>query len=501
MARLPLLGGSYSARSIIANCQRCINYFPESNPKDSPVPLTHYQRPGLVPLVSPPAPAICRGLYRASNGNGYTVIGNTLYAVSSDWNLTVLGNISTGLTTPVSMIDNGITLVLVDGSAQGWQVNLASNVFSVITDGTGTFLGADRVDYIDTFVIWNMPGTPEFGSTLSNSITFDPLYFAGKTNYPDKLVTLLVNRHVILLLGELKSEIWYDAGNAQFPFAELPGAYIEHGIVAKYSVAATDISTFWLGQNLAGQGMVFRQKGYTTTRVSNHAVEYAIRKMVQAGTITDAIGYIYQQDGHVFYVLQFPSGDQTWVFDDSLGADPLVAWHQRAWTDGDGVLHRERGNCCAFLYGKNIVGDWENGTIYELDPSAYTDIVNDLESPITCIRTFPHIGAGIGPQGLPVMADGKRMEFKSFAADIESGNANSKIGLGPAQISLRWSDDRGKTFGNPVLLSNGGLGEYLTQPIGQNLGVARDRIFELSHSIPGPATLNGAWVDATVLNS
>jgi hypothetical protein len=29
--------------------------------------------------------------------------------------------------------------------------------------------------------------------------------------------------------------------------------------------------------------------------------------------------------------------------------------------------------------------------------------------------------------------------------------------------------------------------------------MARDRVFELSHSISGPAALNGAWVEASVL--
>ncbi len=67
MARLPLLGGAYTARSVIANAQKCINLYPEKNQSDSPVPLTHYQRPGFdpiqvgpgtVPLVTVPVPPV-----------------------------------------------------------------------------------------------------------------------------------------------------------------------------------------------------------------------------------------------------------------------------------------------------------------------------------------------------------------------------------------------------------------------------------------------------------
>jgi hypothetical protein len=249
MARLDLYGGSYEARSVIANAQRCINYFPEVNRKDSPVPFTYYQRPGLRKLVRDATNrAPVRGLYRASNGNGYCVIGQKVYSISSGWVLTHIGTLATAGTTPVSFIDNGIEIWLVDGSVNGYSIILATNVFSVVVDATGTFTGATRVDYIDTFMIWNVPGTNQFGSTLSNSLSFNALYVAAKTAFPDPLVVPIINRHEIILLGQLKSEIWYDAGNAQFPFALLPGAYIEHGCGAPYSPATADIELFWLSR-------------------------------------------------------------------------------------------------------------------------------------------------------------------------------------------------------------------------------------------------------------
>jgi hypothetical protein len=74
MARLALVGGSYQARSIIANAQRCINLFPEKNAGAAPVPLTHYQRPGLRPLLAnAPVVAPVRNIYKASNETGYCV--------------------------------------------------------------------------------------------------------------------------------------------------------------------------------------------------------------------------------------------------------------------------------------------------------------------------------------------------------------------------------------------------------------------------------------------
>lgn len=509
--RLPLLGGAYQARSNIASCVRCVNLFPEKNPPDALVPVTYYQRPGFVPLCEDAANRKpMRGLARASNGQGYAVIGTAVYSIQgppAPWGLTKLGDLLVNTAKPVKMRDNGTTMLVVDGSPTGYTIDLATNAFAALVDPDGFFEGGATVDNIDTFMLWNIPGTNRFKSTLSNQITpFDLTYVAAKAGYPDPIQALIVNRHEIILVGTVKSEIWYDAGNAQFPFAELPGAYIEHGTCAPYSVATSDISVFWLSQDEQGLGYVFRQRGYDTKVISNHALSVAIRRMAKASSVADAIGYTYTQDGHAFYVLCFPSGNQTWVFDDAI-AEPDMAWHQRAWTDVQGGLNRDRSNCGVLLYGQNVVGDWENGTLYALDLDTYQDTVLGVALGTTYLRTFQHIGTGqTDAAGAPQTALGHQVRYEQFIADIESGEGSG----GPAdadglptadQLSLRWSDDRGKTWGQVVLQSNGKPGEHITQPKWAGVGTARDRIFELSHSINGPAALNGAWVSATVLGN
>lgn len=502
--RIPLLGGAYVARSRIANAQRCVNYFPEKNREDSPVPFTYYQRPGLRALTQGPQNPV-RMLYEASNGTGFCCIGNIIYRLFPDFTLSPLGGITTNTSTPVRAIDNGQTVMFVDGSPFGFQCDLSTFAYSVITDGTGTFTGATNVAYIDTYMIWNFPDSVEFGSTLSNSITFDPLYFAGKVGYPDHLIGLTVNRHEILLFGSYKTEIWYNAGNATFPFAQLPGAYIEHGCIAPYTIQSTDIQTFWLGQDLAGNGIVLGLKGYDVKRISNHALEYAIQKMPN---ISDAFAYVYQQFGHYFYVITFPSGDQTWAYDLSMESNPEMAWHQRAWTDPNGNLRRERLNCVASIYGKIIGGDWQNGLLYEVDPTYYLDDAagaGGVKSPISYIKGFPHFLqatlSGMMP-GQTVGSELKRMRYKKFLLDLETGehplDSNGEI----QKITLRVSTDRGQSFFDAPLQISGAPGEYETYPLwNQTVANARDVVFEISHSIPGPAAMNGAFVDVDLMES
>ena len=69
------------------------------------------------------------------------------------------------------------------------------------------------------------------------------------------------------------------------------------------------------------------------------------------------------------------------------------------------------------------------------------------------------------------------------------------------QVFLRWSDDRGHRFGNPVGQGLGNGGDYRISLQWQRLGMARDRVFEISWSAPNATALQGAWVDITPAQS
>jgi len=108
-----------------------------------------------------------------------------------------------------------------------------------------------------------------------------------------------------------------------------------------------------------------------------------------------------------------------------------------------------------------------------------------------------------GQRGQSALADGQRVRYHRFIADIESGLANPAFGdPGPAvSIVLRYSDDRGRTWSSDVLQTGGAPGEYLTWAKWEGVGIARDRVFELEYAHDGEAALNGAWVEAEILAS
>lgn len=68
-------------------------------------------------------------------------------------------------------------------------------------------------------------------------------------------------------------------------------------------------------------------------------------------------------------------------------------------------------------------------------------------------------------------------------------------------VYLSYSDDRGRSFSDPVGASLGAIGEYLTQVQWRRLGMGRDRVFAVEWSAPVATALQGAWIEATPAES
>lgn len=464
--KVALTSGAYEARSIIANAQRCVNLYPEQNQPDAPFPATYYPTPGLR-LLGSVSDKVWRGLYAASNGALFGVCGTKLYKISPEWAFTEIGAVDDWIT-PVMMNDNGVTMLLVDGTHKGYTVKLETDEFAQIDDEN--FYGSDRAEMVDGFFVLNRPASRQFYISIPNSTTFDALDFVAKSGYSDNLVTVGVINRNIWLFGELTTEVFYNTGEAAFPFARYPGVFMQHGCGARYSIAGMDNSLYWLAKNPQGHGIVMRSEGMQALRISTHAIEDDLRSYPR---IDDAIGFTYQQDGHMFYVLTFPEADKTWCYDLST-----QLWHERAFL-GEKGFERHRANCHATWRGMNIVGDRTSGDLYAFDLDKYTDDT----TPIQRVRSFPHM-----------VDNGNRIHYRKFIADMEVGNGLDASSDAP-NVYLRWSDTRGVSWGNQISASMGARGQYLTSVLYQRLGTARDRVFELSWSAPVRTALNGAFID------
>ena len=476
--KTPILGSTYVARSVNAADARMVNLFPEIVPEAGKEPAFLQRAPGLRKLATIGNGPI-RGLWEFG-GFMYVVSGNQVYKVNSSYTATLLGTVANS-PTPVSMVDNG-TQLFIACNGPSYIYNATTNVFQQITDGD--FPGAVTVGYLDGYFVFNEPNSQRIWVTsILDGLSVDPLDFASAEGSPDGVVGIIVDHRELWVLGTNSVEVCYDAATQGFPLERIQGAFNELGCAAPYSIAKMDNGIFWLGKDARGQGIVYRANGYTGTRISTHAVEWHIQ---QYGNLFDTIGYTYQQDGHSFYVLVFPSADTTWVYDVAT-----QAWHERAgFTNGSFTRHR--GNCQVFFNNEVTIGDYQNGNIYAFDLDVYADD-GQIQRWLRTWRALP-----TGQNNL------KRSAQHTLQLDCETGvGLNLGQGSDP-QVMLRWSDDGGHTWSNEHWAGIGKIGEYGRRVFWRRLGMTmkiRDRVYELSMTDPVKIAIMGAELQISGTNA
>lgn len=295
-----------------------------------------------------------------------------------------------------------VTGVTINNAGTGYtqdDVLTVDMAFSPTTPGT---LAINQQPTFNVSVVDPTPGSG-FAYTVSayaNLNAFNALAIAAKTGFADELLALIVVHREVWLFGRQTTEVWGDAGGTLFPFALEQGIFIQRGILAPYSLCISDLTPLWLGQDQNGGAMVFQGLQYSAVRISTSAIEQEFQSYSRTD---DAIGFVHQQDGHIWYVLNFPTADRTWVYDLNT-----QLWHQRATVDQDGTIHRHLPGFAAFAYGLNLAQRWDTGDLLLYD----TTIYNDLGNSVMRVRGFPHIKDEL-----------RRIIYNHFIADMEVGQA------------------------------------------------------------------------------
>lgn len=482
----PFIGQAYVARSPNFADNRLVNLYPETAPSDSKTVAAFFRCPGttLKATLESQTGSEVRGLWE-HNGTGYVVCGNQFYSFDTDYTATVVdSSVLISGTGPVSFADNGTQIVFACNPDM-YLYDIAADTVAQITDTD--FLGAITVGYLDGYFVWVVPDTQKFQwSAILDGSDIDSLDFASAEGSPDNLVSSIVDHRELWLFGVYSTEVWYVPESGDNAFLRIQGAFIEHGCAAAYSVAKMDNSVFWLGADERGAGIVWRANGYTPLRVSSYAIETAIQGY---STIDDAIAFSYQQDGHSFYFLTFPTANATWVLDVSTGL-----WHERAYLDADtGDLVRHRANCHVYINGAHIIGDHgggftNTGKLYEWDLDVYADN-GDEQKWLRSWRALPTGGNNL-----------RETNQHYLQIDVQAGVGLATGQGSDPQVLLRWSDDGGHTWSNSHTRTIGAMGNTGTRVFYRRLGTTeklRDRVYELSGTDPVKIALTGALLNYT----
>lgn len=466
-------GPAYQSRSLTANAQRCVNWYVELDPSGNRGPSILYPTPGLSVLTTVGSGPI-RGVY-AAGGSWLIVSGGELYRLTTGYVATLLVALSTS-TGPVSFCQAGTQAMMVDGS-KGYGVDLSAWTAALIAD-TDFPANPATCTALDGYFITHAAGGEQFNiSDPFDCFTWNALDFASAESRNDALVAVNADGRELFLVGNDTVEVWANVGSSDFPFERVQGALVEHGTPAPYSLARLPTSLFMLASDPHGDRYAAQCVGYQSTRITTTAIETEWRSY---STVSDARAWTYQQDGHSFYVVNFPAASKTWVYDAST-----QAWHERAYYNA-GVLEASRAFSHAYLNGVHLVGDRANSNIYAMSPDVYTD----NGAAIRRIRTSPHLFA----EG-SMLFSGIFEAFFQPGVGVASGQGSSPVAM------LRISRDGGQTYGIERTASIGAIGNTRARSRWNRCGSGRDLVFELSVSDPVKAVVVDAAIATVKGNS
>jgi hypothetical protein len=220
--------------------------------------------------------------------------------------------------------------------------------------------------------------------------------------YPENVVGMIVDHRNLWLLGR-KATVAYSSGDPINIFTVQPGSFVEQGAIATFAMSKLDNSPFWVSGDDKGDGMGFRLNGLTPQRITTHAVELAWKSYPKR---SDAVSYAYQDQGHAFWVVLFPSANNgngaTWVYDVATGL-----WHERdllSEATGGSLGHPSWNH--AYWNGFHVVGDWRSANLYQMSTSFYSN----AGVPIIKLRRAPHISTEL-----------EMTRFDKFTLDMETG--------------------------------------------------------------------------------
>lgn len=441
-----------------------------------------------IAMLGVPGKKLFAALEESSVPGIYSLNGRTFAASSNLWELTPTGavnwgNLGAAPVKPTMLTANATQLVILN-NGNLYVFVLATNTLTEVN--MGQFNGPiAQIGFSDGYIICWIQNSGTFQqSNLEDATTWSGLNIASVSYFPDNIVSMICDHREIWFWSAKQAVVYYNSG-AGFPvFIPIQGAFLEVGCGATFSPVKMDNSIYWLSQDDRGSMVAFRANGYAGERKSTHAEELAWQ-IYGSPFGADAVGFAYQEYGHTFWQLYFPSANATWDYDVASGY-----WHKRGfWNTQSATYSADRAMCHTFNFGMHLVGDPFSGNVYQLS----SEILTDNGNPIRGYRRSPTVGS-----------NNEWIYFESIEFKMQVGQAPAVPlfdGDGqprPAQVMLRWSDDAGQTWSNTYFLSLGFAGDFKKRVIKRMLGRSRDRVWELSWSDPVPIRITSAYLKGQV---
>jgi len=479
--QIPFVGQTAISRSVTVNNQATVNFMQAIKGAGAKAPYVLESAPGLVDIDTLGDGPLRTSMMVASDIRGlgkdlYGVFGTKLMAQTVNTGNVEIGTLA--LTVGRVPIARGRNyLMMVDGVA-GYTYD--GTTFGAITDLDFPSKPTHCL-YLDGFFIVNDADTDNFYiSALEDPTSWNALDFDSASVAPDKALAIASTESLLWILGDETAQAYYNSGNADFPYSIVLTATQEVGILAPESLAESDDGMFYLATTPEGGRFIYQIQGQSGRIITQDEQEAFLLTVVNPAT---AYGFIYKQAGKSFYVLQLgaTSGANAKTSSTLIYNIKAQAFETRELQDG--TAWRAGGH--GILGGKNIVGSRLQARRLELSLANYQDAGQEI---IRRRRTQVFHN------------NNQLMDWWSVVVDVQGGVGNAVAPGENPMLRLRYSDDSGQTWSSYLSQPMGRIGQTLQRAQFLNLGISRDRVYEIEYSDPTELPIIAAYAVVSVLN-
>lgn len=383
-------------------------------------------------------------------GQVYAAHGGRLYRVASDATVTDIAGVTDAADTTISGNNGAVTV-----AAGGTYTHIASGG-AVTMPATGAISNIGSVSFLgQRTILTEKDGARIQWSDVADATAFDGLDFATAESRDDNIIRGAAINGQFWVFGERSIERWFMTGagdSAEF-LAPLSGSTIDTGLLGFGLLAEFPNGAFFIGSD----GIAYLASGGDLRPVSSRGVETSV------GQASPQRCFYYTDEGHKFCVIQF-ADRPAWVYD--ISSDE---WHERA--EG-ALLYNWSAVASVQAYGGNFVGT-ELGGIYQMSRTnrdgdtalirrgvSRTLELDGRQFTIDRLQIAPRTGREA------VYEDATELLFTDGTEYLDAGGGSPLI-IGydgqyerDAQIMLRFSRDRGETWGVEKWRSLGKSGDY-----------------------------------------
>jgi hypothetical protein len=217
------------------------------------------------------------------------------------------------------------------------------------------------VTFHDTYFIAAAQGTNTWRLSASNDGTTWPATASSVgllETKPDNVVAVVrvpSGGNLVYVFGQTVIEPWFDNGLQLFPYQRNSGYTIDYGCINPATIAATDEIVVWLAQNEKSGPVIMYTRGGRPEKITTDGIDYLLSQLSHP---EDSQGFIYRQDGHLFYHINFYT-DNISLFHDFNS--------ERFYNASDENLNYFIASEVAFFNNQYYFVSKNNGNLYAFD--------------------------------------------------------------------------------------------------------------------------------------